>query len=138
MGVVKLHESSYMPWSYTIDPDRNVVMTKAVGIVTEDDLRLGAAKGYADPRFHPDLRAFLDYTDVTDWRVSTNFLTRMAANRRFSEKSKTAILAVGLLNFGMSRAYQAFADKGQVQIFTDRAEAVAWLNEGYPPEMHIT
>lgn len=36
-----------MPWSYEIYPDLNVV-TKAIGVVTEDDLRVGVPQQYAD------------------------------------------------------------------------------------------
>ena len=31
-----------------------------------------------------------------------------------------------------------FVEKGVVEIFTDRAMAVAWLNEGVPPEKWLT
>lgn len=127
-----------MPWSYTIKPELNLATTSASGIVTEEELLRGVLAAYSDPLFHPELRAFLDYSEPVEWRVTAEFLTRLASRRKFSAKSRTAIWAVGPLNYGMCRAYQGFVEDGHVKIFTDRAEALAWLNEGYPPEKHIT
>lgn len=39
-----------------------------------------------------------------------------------------------LFALGVGQYYQAFAQAGRVEVFTDRAEAIAWLNEGVPPE----
>lgn len=127
-----------MPWSYSINPALNLATTMASGIVTEEELLQGVLSAYADPRFQPEMRAFLDYSQAVEWRVSAEFLARLAPQRKFAAGSRTAIWAVGPLNYGMCRVYQSFVDSGQLRIFGDRAEALAWLNEGVPPEQHVT
>lgn len=121
-----------------IDPDRNVVFTTATGVLTDDDLAVGVRTAYQDPQFHSELNGFFDYSGVTDWKVSNDFLIMLAAKRRFSAATRTAIFVRGSLGYGMTRVYQTWVDDGQVKIFEDRAEAVKWLNEGVPPEKQIT
>lgn len=123
-----------MSWTCHFDTERDVFIATATGVITEQYLRENVRLAYQDPRFHPDLRCFLDYSGVTDWQIPISVLTDLAASRKFSGKSRTAFFVVGSLSYGMTRAYQIFVDKGVVQIFTDRASAVAWLNEGVPPE----
>jgi hypothetical protein len=126
-----------MPWSYAIYPELNLATTTASGIVTEEELLRGVLTAYSDPRFNPDLRAFLDYSQAVEWQVSAEFMARLAPERKFSANSRTAIWAVGPLNYGMCRIYQSFVDAGVVRIFSERADALAWLNEGYPAEKHL-
>lgn len=126
-----------MPWSYTIDPDRNVVFTTGSGVLTEEELLTGVTSLYADPQFHPDLRGLFDYRAVQELRVSSEMMERLAAKRKYSERARTAFLVTGLLGFGLGRVYQSSVDNAQIKISFDRADAVTWLNEGLPAEKHI-
>ncbi len=127
-----------MAWSYTIDTDKNVAFTSGSGVLTDEEIFSGVMSLYSDPRFHPDLRGLFDYRNVATLKVSSEMMARLAAHRRYSDKSRTAFLVNGPLGFGLGRVYQSWIDRGQVKITYDRAEAVAWLNEGVPPEKHIT
>ncbi len=127
-----------MPWEYTIDTSRNLGFVKASGVMTAEVLADGLRRASQDPKFHPDLNVFADYTEVTDWQVSTDFLSHLSNSRRLSDKSKTAIWTTGPLSYGMGRAFASWVNVGQVRIFTDKDEAWAWLNEGVPPEKAIT
>lgn len=127
-----------MPWTYTIDTERDVVFSTGIGVLTNEELVAGIRAVYADPRFRPDMRAFSDYSQVTDWKVSNEMVTSLASTRKFSANARAAFFIHGSLAFGITRMYQAWVDKGQVNIFTDRAEALTWLNEGVPPEKRIT
>ena len=84
-----------MAWSYTIYPELEVIVVTATGIVTPQMMHAGAAMAYQDSRFHPDLRAFFDFSGVTDWQLTTSELLRMAHIRKFSDKSRTAIFVLG-------------------------------------------
>lgn len=126
-----------MPITYDIDTDRRVVIAASSGTLTETEIVAAATAAYKDPRFDPAFRAFFDHSQVSDWKVSSSFMTRMASARRRDDHSRTAVFVQGALGYGLVRAYQAFVDNGQVKVFTDRAEALAWLNEGVPPEQHI-
>jgi hypothetical protein len=126
-----------MPWSYDIDTGRSVVFTTGTGVLTGEDLAGGVRAVYLDPRFRSDMRALCDYSQVPGWQVSNELVASLASKRKFSATARTAFFVTGPLIFGIARMYQAWVDNGQVKIFTDRGEAVAWLNEGVPPEKHI-
>jgi hypothetical protein len=113
------------------------VIATSRGTLTEAEIQAAAKAALQDARFDPSHRAFFDHSRVTEWMVSTEFMTKLAAARKRSNDSRTAIFVQKPVGFGLIRAYQAFVDNGQVRIFTDRAEAVAWLNEGVPPGKHI-
>ena len=74
-------------------------MAVGTGVLTEADFRAGANQVYADPRFKPDFRAFYDFTEVKGWSLTTDFLVEIAAGRKFSQSSKTAILVGNLLGY---------------------------------------
>lgn len=127
-----------MPWSYIIDHERDVVFTTAAGILTEEECYAGVMSLYSDPRFHPDLRGLFDYRDVVTLMLSSELMATLAAKRKYSEKTRTAFLVSTQLGFGLGRVYQSWVALGQIKICFDRAEAVAWLNEGVTAEKHIT
>lgn len=127
-----------MPSLCTFDLERDVIVVTGTGILTDDDAISVAKQVYRDPRFHPDMRGYCDFSEVTQWEVRREVLLALAANRKLSEKSRTAICATALAAFGMSRMYQALVQKGKISVFNDRAEALAWLNEGVPPEKWLT
>lgn len=127
-----------MPITYEIDPGRGAVIATSTGALFEPEIQAVAKAAFLDPRFDPAYRAFFDHSQVTDWHVSTGFMIEMARARQRSANSRTAVLVQGALGFGLVRAYQSFAESGQVRIFTVRGEALTWLNEGVPPERHLT
>jgi hypothetical protein len=127
-----------VPWSYDIDTDKDVAFTTGTGVLTDQEVFDGVMSLYDDPRFHPDLRGLFDYRGVGTLKVSSETMAKLAAKRRYSDQTRTAFLVNGPLGFGLGRVYQSWVDLGQVKITYDRAEAVAWLNEGVPPEKHIT
>jgi hypothetical protein len=127
-----------MPIIFDIDTDRGAVIATSWGTLTEAEIQAAAKEAFQDSRFHPAHRAFFDHSKVTSWKVSTEFMTGMASARQRSDSARTAVLIHGPLAHGLVRAYQAFVNYGQVKIFTDRSGAVTWLNEGVPPEKHIT
>lgn len=126
-----------MPWTYTIDLARNVVFTAGSGVLTEAEVETGVMSLYADPQFRPDLRGLFDYRGVETMKVSSEAMGRLAARRKYSANTRTAFLVKGPLGFGLGRVYQSSVESGHVKITLDRAEAVAWLNEGVPPEKHV-
>lgn len=127
-----------VPWSYTIDTDKGVVFTTGTGNLTDQETYSGVMKLYADPLFRSDLRGLFDYRGVETVKVSSEMMTKLADKRAYSENSRTAFLVKDALGFGLLRVYQSWIAKGFVKIYYDRAEAVAWLNEGVAPDKVIT
>jgi len=127
-----------MPCSYFIDVIKGVTRVTATGLVTDADWISTLLSMANHKDFRPDLRGFSDYTAVTDSLISAETIAQLAANPRSSPNSRWAFLvkpgfAGGTINF-----YKANLKFGQLEIFTDRAAALAWLNEGVPPEEILT
>jgi len=134
----RAHANSKMPCEYTIHTGQGVLCVKATGVLTDEELRVVSSKAFNDPQFHPALNAFLDYSMVTDWQVSGATCSNLARSRKFAENTKTAIVAVGPVGYGLGRVYEAWIERGKVKLFLDKAEAIAWLNEEVLPEKVFT
>jgi hypothetical protein len=123
-----------MPWAYSINQERAAVLVEATGVVTGEELTAGVNALIRDPAFLPDMRILLDYHGITELRVSHTVIEALASSRVYSARSRRALYVLSGFGMGVGRYYQSFAHAGQVEVFTDRAEAIAWLNEGVPPE----
>lgn len=126
-----------MPCSYSIDEDKRVVFNTSSGVVTDNDLVTNAILLRSDKNFQGNFRCLSDYTRVTALQTTAATLTTLAANQPFSPESRRAFLVTAGW-IGSSVEFYRTTTTGQVRVFTDRAEALAWLNEGVPPEKHIT
>lgn len=126
-----------MPRNHVFDAEKGVIFVEAHGVFTDDEFRLGSDATLADPRFQRDLRTLVDFASVTEFRISAASLMAFVAKRAFSPTSRRAFV-VGpgfghiFVDFG-----KACGAKEQIQVFSSRGEAVAWLNEGVSAEMRI-
>lgn len=126
-----------MPWTYTFDSTRDVLIGTATGILTAEELKTGVMAVTHDPRFHPDIRIFLDYYAVTELALSAHTMEELAKIRVYSAKSRRAFLVSSALFAAFFGYYRNIVQAGRVEVFTDRATALAWLNEGFPTGKHI-
>ena len=69
-----------MPWTYSIDPDREVIIATGTGVLTDEELMTGLAIATRDPRFRSDMRYFIDYHAVTEVRVPAETMMEVAAH----------------------------------------------------------
>ena len=134
-----------MPWEYSVDSTRDAILTQAYGVVTDDELRAGLAAVFTDPRVHPDFRVFADYSGATNILVTVDTMVFAAQNRLkiLSSQARHAFFAPSTLAYGLARMFQYYAEyhspmAGPVEVFRGRPEALAWLNEGVPPEKLLT
>ena len=126
-----------MPWAYTIDTKRDVLLGTATGILTGEELKAGVHRATHDPNFHPDMRIFLDYCAVVKFGFSVDTMEVMADHQVYSSKSRRAFLVTTGFAVSIFQMYQSMVTAGLVQVFTDRTAALAWLNEGMPPEKYL-
>jgi hypothetical protein len=126
-----------MPCTYAIDSDREVVVIRAEGVFTDQELLALSRKIAADLRYHSEYRFFCDFTQVTRNRLSADSLGYVPTLLKHSPASRCVILfAKKLLDLGMFRMYEAYCSiKGTSlpQGFHERGKALACLNEGVPP-----
>jgi hypothetical protein len=70
---------------------------------------------------------------VTDADVSTDDIRRMADHTVFTRGARRALVVGRTLVYGLTRMFQIItgARAGDIEIFTDRAEAELWLDQGF-------
>jgi hypothetical protein len=130
-----------MPCTYTIDTDRDVVFLRAEGEFGDQELISLSRQIAADPRYHSEVRFFTDLTQVTNNQLSAESLSYIPTILKHSPKARCAIFFTWKLwDFGTFRMYEAYCSIKGFSVprsFHCREEALAYLNEGMPPEKVI-
>jgi hypothetical protein len=123
-----------VPTNYKIRPELNLVLTRAHGVLTEEESWLHYEKLKNDPAFRPSFGQLCDLTDVTDLQASPAFLRRLATLAVFSPQARRAFVAPRPAHYGLARMLQAFSEfEGSVVgVFASIEEAEAWLE--VPPD----
>ena len=117
-----------MPADNRIDRSERIVYSRAWGIVTDEDLADNRAALFADPAFEPGLAQFYDFTDVTEFKVSSMALLHLSLTSRFAPTARRAVAVSSDLVFGMARMYAILSAREEViQVVRDRPSAVQWL-----------
>lgn len=130
-----------MSVSITFDESRQVIRLLAEGVVTDEDLLPALRAAYRDPRFAPTMRTFADYTGVTKFKLTGEAMRIAAEMNQVSPDTRQALLVGPDVAFGLARAHQGWnvaLNRSLPTIFQDRAAALAFLNEGLPPDQHVT
>jgi hypothetical protein len=127
-----------MPCSYSIDPDREVVVLRAEGVFADQEVISLSREIAADPRYQRRFRFYCDLTEVTQNHLSADSLGFIPNILQHSPKARCVILFKWkLLDYGMFRMYEAYCAINGFSVprcFHSRDEAIACLNEGVPPE----
>jgi hypothetical protein len=122
-------EHRTMSMSYTIDPARQLVRTRAWGVLSTTDLQDSTSRLMVDPRFEPRYRSLVDLREVTGVSADMDALAQTAAVPLFADGVQRAIVASSDVAFGVARMYAAFAARtgGEVQVFRELGDAKVWL-----------
>jgi hypothetical protein len=118
---------------YSIDKYRRLVLTKAEGCVTFDDVRGHQDRLMADPEFDVSFDQLIDTSLTTEVDISAEQARILAHRHIVSPASRRAIVAPRPLLFGMGRMMQAYHDMvtdTEVKVFYSMDEAVGWLGKG--------
>jgi hypothetical protein len=118
-----------MPSGYTIDLPRSLVITRAWGVLIEEDLFGHAAALGADPRFRRDMRQLLDFREVTQLQISGATLRQMVDRNPFGAGARRAIVVGSEVAYGMARMFQTFKDAtpDRLEVFRSLERALEWL-----------
>ena len=118
---------------YSIDKQRRLVLTKAEGCVTFDDVRRHQDRLLADPEFDASFDQLIDATSVTKVDISPDELRTVAHRHVFSLKSRRALVATKPDVFGVGRMmeiYQEDSGHTELEVFYSMDEALKWLGGG--------
>lgn len=124
-----------MPISFQFDPERNLVIVMAEGIITDDDLQSYRKELTSDPRFRPGMRILSDHRSVERHLLTLEGAYQsMKENGALESKFKDcrqAIVTNSDLHYGMTRMYQTMMSDifPNMKVFRDMEEAKAWLFE---------
>jgi hypothetical protein len=121
-----------LAYRYSIDPAHRRVEIVFEGTLTPDDLGGIRADAIGDPGFDSTFDYLVDGSKVTRLvDVGTREIHFLAGNRSevHVAGARRALVAPMDVGFGLSRMFQGMADlDGDVRVFRDRDEALAWLN----------
>lgn len=120
-------------WSYLINEDRKLVITRAWGMLTGADISQHRRKLGSDPRFHRSFSQLVDLTRVTSVALDYKIVRGLSHERLFSQESRRAFVAPSLLTHAMSRMFisirESTGEAEQMDVFKDRKTALRWLSE---------
>jgi hypothetical protein len=122
-----------VPISYRIDPERNLVTTRAEGVVTDEDMVRYRSQLSSDVDFQAGMKILSDHRNVERHQITVEGIYRsMKVDETLEVKlkdCKQAIVTQSDLHFGMMRIYQMMMRDTfpKIEIFRDIAAAEAWL-----------
>jgi hypothetical protein len=122
-----------MPVSYHIDVKRDLVLTTASGILTDEDVLEHKAKLTNDTLFKPGMKELSDLRFIDRLAVTPDGVRAMVQKDSLDKvqlvSHKLAIIVSQDLAFGMARMYQTLTQSNleNVGIFRSIEDARVWL-----------
>ena len=125
-----------MPESYEIDAAEGVVVCRAWGQLTNEELREHYRRLLKDPDFRPSYSQIADLCDVTAFTVDSETIEATARMGVFDPGTPRVFVAPPGVGFGLARMFSAYAtSRGQVlEVFSDMKKARAWLASQRSPK----
>ncbi len=123
-----------MAISYSIDVDRQLILTVASGTLSDDDLIQFKIRLVRDPDFKAGMCEISDLRDVVNFNITTNGVRRLVMqdekDARLVRTHKLAIVTSQTIIYGMARMYQTLTQKNiaEVNVFRDIEKAQAWIS----------
>jgi hypothetical protein len=127
-----------MPITWDIDDTAKLATVRVVGPLTLDAARQVLIELYAQPSYRPPM---VDLWDLRAAQIDSNpgdvqaFVRFIQGSRGNHGTDKTALVVANLVDFGISRMYQAHAEASlpiTIRAFTRLDEAYEWLNRAVP------
>lgn len=124
-----------MPLTYVIDASRRIIVARASGILSEDDLRSTRMLMQGDPAFNRNFGQLLDLRAATDVNVSVPAMARIAASSAFAPGVRRAFVGITDAQYNMAWTFAMLSEPHNqlVHVFRDITVAEAWLMEGAHP-----
>ena len=103
-----------MPARLDIFPDQRLVLSTFTGMMDDDAILAHGPKIKAHPDFHPEYNEIVDFSGVTDVRISSTMLHKLARSESiFSPESRHAVIAPGELTYQIAHMYQIIAERSR-------------------------
>jgi hypothetical protein len=99
-----------MPVFYKIDKERRVVLSSGSGTLTLADAKVHQERLENDPDFDPSFSQIADFTQFTQFDLSSNDIRQMAERSLFSPESRRAFIVPNDFAFGLARMFEILRD----------------------------
>ena len=118
-----------MPAKYRIDVARRLVLSRAWGVFTAQDLYDHYNSLAADPAFDPGFSQLVDLRDVERVDMEPSVIRRHALEYLFSSGTQRALVTSSDVEYHLARMYKTFAEyvPQNVRVFRDMHDAEQWL-----------
>jgi hypothetical protein len=118
-----------MPASYRIDVARRLVLTRAWGVCTAQDLFDHYTALGADPAFDPSFVQLVDLREVERADMEPSVIRRHALEHLFGSGTQRALVTASNVAYELARMYGTFAAyvPQNVRVFRDMRDAQQWL-----------
>jgi hypothetical protein len=120
-----------VPFSYTIDQSRRLLLTCASGVLSDADILAGAATLLADPAFDPTFNEIMDLREVSEVAMTHATMAGVAGRSILKPGVRRAFVTSNEMQYGMARMFTTLAaSRGHLwHIFRSPEEAAVWLNK---------
>jgi hypothetical protein len=120
-----------MPFNYSIDVARRVIISDASGEVAASELLDHQNRLMRDPDFDPTFSQIADFSAVTRVYVESEDIRNLATRNFFAPGARRCFVAPTSEIFGLARMFQLFREvsggKEELRVFRNRKEAILWL-----------
>ena len=118
-----------MPASYRIDVARRLVLTRAWGVFTAQELYDNFNSLAADPAFDPSFAQLVDLREVQRPYMEPSIIRRHALEYLFGGKTPRALVTSTDVAYELARMYSDVAAvvPQNVRVFRDMHDAEHWL-----------
>jgi hypothetical protein len=116
--------------SVTVDVARGLIVTRASGVLTFEDVLSGREQARTHPSFDARYNDLFDLRDVTDIHITGAEMARIAGTSVLSPGVYRAFVVRTQVQYGMARMFSGLAEPHDqhVFVFRDLAVAEAWLS----------
>ena len=120
-----------MPFATSFYLDQRLIITRAWGHITLDDVRALRQELAARPEFDPTWSHVVDAREEVQFDIPSDEIHRLAETSVFAPWARRAMVATDRAVFGRFRMYGAlFADQvdaSTVGVFTTLDDAIEWV-----------
>jgi biotin carboxylase len=118
-----------MPARYRIIAGDRLIYSVAYGVLSGADIVAHAFALRNDPEFDASFAQFLDFTHVTDVRITVEDIRRNSAISPFTPETLRVLHVPDEFVYAMGRMYQSHAEpqRGKILVTRDVDEAWEWL-----------
>jgi hypothetical protein len=120
-----------MPYATSFYLDRRLMVTRAWGHITVDDVRAFRQEIVARPGFNPTWAHIFDAREAVDFDLSNEEIRQIAETSRLAPSARRAMVATDPVIFDRFRTYgtlfQLHVDGSAVGVFKTLNDAIDWV-----------